>query len=81
MNIETAATVKRIATMICSVAVMVCFGYAIGGAGGYLIGRGRPLVILLGLAGGAVFTCAAFAIWRLYLKDIEVLNGQDERDE
>jgi hypothetical protein len=81
MNIETAAIFKRVATMICSIAVIVCLGYAIGGAGGYLVGRGRPLVILMGLAGGAVFTYLSFRIWRLYLEDVEVLNGQDKEDE
>ncbi|MDR1510610.1 MAG: hypothetical protein LBS53_13350 [Synergistaceae bacterium] len=80
MNIETTATLKRMATLVCSITVIVCLGYAIGGAGGYLTGNGRPLVILLGLAGGVVFTCLSFWIWRGYLKDIATLNGQDEED-
>ncbi|MDR1137779.1 MAG: hypothetical protein LBK91_05595 [Synergistaceae bacterium] len=81
MNIESAATLKRIATLICSMAVIVCMGYAIGGAGGYLTGKGRPLVILLGLAGAAFFTCVSLGIWRSYLKDIAILNGRDREDE
>jgi hypothetical protein len=81
MNLETSATLKRIATLICSMTVIVCLGYAIGGAGGYLVGKGRPLVILLGLSGGAVFTCASLRIWQAYLKDAAILNARDEEGE
>jgi hypothetical protein len=81
MNAETRVALKRTATMICSMAVIVCFGYATGGAAGYLAGRGRPLAILLGLLGGGCFTCLSFAIWRSYLTDIEPGNARDRGDE
>ncbi|MDR3279688.1 MAG: hypothetical protein LBT23_04170 [Synergistaceae bacterium] len=71
MNVETSITVKRIATLICSMTVIVFFGYALGGVGGYLMGRGQPRTIAWGLAGGSLLAYMAIRIWRSYLKDVE----------
>ena len=75
------ATLKRIATLLCAVAVLIFFGHAIGGAGGYLAGRGRPFVILWGVSGAVVFTWLSFFIWKSYLRDIGVLEERDEGGE
>ena len=72
---------KRIATMFCSMAVLVCFGYAVGGAGGYLVGRGSPRAIILGLLGGAALTCASLQLWKSYIADVEIIDAPEQEDE
>jgi hypothetical protein len=81
MNAEHKIILKRIITLICSMTVMVCLGHAIAGMGGYLVGRGRPAYVLLGLCGGGVFSCAAFAVWKSYLKDITSADEREREDE
>ena len=81
MNAEHKIILKRIITLICSMMVMVCFGQAIAGMGGYLVGRGRPLYVLLGLCGGAVFSYAAIAVWKSYLKDVTAEDAREREDE
>jgi hypothetical protein len=81
MNVEHKIILKRITTLICSMTVMACFGQAIAGMGGYLVGRGRPMYVLLGLCGGAVFSCAAIAVWKSYLKDVMAANAREREDE
>ena len=78
---EVRPVLKRIATMLCSIAVLFFFGHAVGGAGGYLAGRGRPDVILLGILGAAVFAWLSFFIWKSYLRDIDIPEGRDEGGE
>ena len=78
MKIETRAVVKRIAALVCSITVIACVGYAVGGAGGYLAGRGNPWAIVRGLSGGAVFTYMSLLVWRSYLDDAITLNERDE---
>jgi hypothetical protein len=77
MDVETRITLKRLATLICSMTVIVCLGYAIGGTGGYLVGQGRPLVILFGILGGIAFTYLSLLIWKSYLKDVDSLNERE----
>jgi hypothetical protein len=81
MNIENRATAKRIATLVCSVSVIILYGYAIGGAGSYLAGDGHPWPIAWGLVGGSVLVFAAFKIWRSYLEDVVILNEREKKDE
>ncbi|MDR1134237.1 MAG: hypothetical protein LBL05_08730 [Synergistaceae bacterium] len=81
MNAEHKIILKRIITLICSMIVMVCFGQAIAGMGGYLVGRGRPMYVLLGLCGGAAFSCAAVAVWKSYISDITAANAREREDE
>ena len=61
--------------------VMACLGQAIAGMGGYLVGRGRPMYVLLGLCGGAVFSYAAIAVWKSYIKDITAADALEREDE
>jgi hypothetical protein len=59
--------VLRISILCLSFGAMIGYGYALGGLGGYLFGRGKPLVIAAGLAGGTVSALLALKIWRIYL--------------
>ena len=81
MNAEHRIILKRIATLICSMLAMACLGQAIAGMGGYLVGRGRPMYVLLGLCGGAVLSCAAIAVWKSYLKDVTAADAREREDE
>ena len=81
MNAEHKIILKRIITLICSMMVMVCFGQAIAGMGGYLVGRGHPLYVLLGLCVGAVFSYAAIAVWKSYLKDVTAEDAREREAE
>ena len=78
---ERRATLKRIATLLCSITVLIFFGRAVGGAGGYLAGRGRPNAILWGILGAGVFTWLSFFIWKSYLRDIGIPRERDGGDE
>jgi hypothetical protein len=81
MNAEHKIILKRIITLICSMTVMVCLGQAIAGMGGYLVGQGRPLYVLLGLCGGAGFSYAAIAVWKSYVEDVTAANAREREDE
>jgi hypothetical protein len=61
---------KRISVLLLSFGSIIGYGYALGGLGGYLFDRGRPLVIAAGLIGGTISAIAAIAVWRRYLEDI-----------
>ncbi len=61
---------KRLLVLFLSIGTIVAFGYALGGMGGYLYGKGRPLVVAAGLIGGCVSACAALRLWKSYLEDI-----------
>lgn len=56
--------------LLLSFGSIIGYGYALGGLGGYLFDRGRPLVIAAGLIGGTISAIAAIAVWRRYLEDI-----------
>lgn len=73
--------VKRIAVLWLSLAAIVLLGYAVGGAGGYLFGAGRPLVIAGGLSGGSACCVLALKIWRSYLDDCEKTNNGSAREQ
>lgn len=77
MNLETRATAKRIATLLCSAGTIVGYAYLIGGAGGYLFGKGKPLHAALGFVVGSILAVVAIKIWRSYLIDVEELNRRD----
>jgi hypothetical protein len=81
MNVERKIILKRITTLICSMMAMVCLGRAIAGMGGYLVGRGRPMYVLLGLFGGAIFSYAAIAVWKSYIEDVTAANAREREDE
>ncbi len=54
-----------------SFGTIIAFGYALGGLGGYIFDRGKPLVIAAGLGGGIISALLALKIWRIYLDDLE----------
>lgn len=80
-NLEKRATWKRLGTLLCSIGTVVSYGYLIGGTGGYLMGRGRPLVAAAGLIGGTLLAWAAIKLWRSYLTDVSELNERDKKRE
>ena len=61
---------KRLLVLFLSIGTIVAFGYALGGMGGYLYGKGRPLVAAGGLFGGCLSSYAALKLWKVYLEDI-----------
>ena len=67
---------KRISVIIRSFCNLIAFGYSLGGLGGYLVGRGRPLMIISGLVIGTLSAILAFYIWNMYLDEIAV---EDEK--
>ena len=62
---------KRLLVLFLSFGTIIAFGYALGGLGGYMYDKGKPLVIAAGLIGGCLSAAAAIRIWRSYLSDIE----------
>jgi hypothetical protein len=80
MNLETKATLKRITVLLCSIGTLVGYGYLIGGFGGYLFERGRPVTAVIGFFAGSAFACAAIFIWRSYLEDLSILGETDKED-
>lgn len=81
MNLETRATVKRLATMLCSMGTIVSYSYLIGGTGGYLFGKGRPWTAACGFVAGTILALIAIKIWRSYLVDVNLLNEQEGKDD
>lgn len=62
---------KRLLVLFLSFGTIIAFGYALGGLGGYIFDRGKPLVIAAGLGGGIVLAILALKVWRVYLDDLE----------
>jgi len=62
---------KRLLVLFLSFGTIIAFGYALGGLGGYMFDKGKPLVIAAGLVGGLVSGSLAMIIWRTYLNDID----------
>lgn len=77
MNIETRATLKRMATMFCSIGTLAGYSYLIGGVGGYLFDKGRPLLAAAGFIAGTLLALIALRFWKSYLVDVEILNEKD----
>jgi len=44
------------------------YGKALGGLGGYLVNRGSPRLITLGLGGGTLCALGALLLWKRYLE-------------
>lgn len=78
-KVERSAVVKRLLCTLCSLGTLGGYGCLIGGVGGYLFGRGRPLFALGGFIAGSMLAWAAIRLWQSYLKDIEILS-QRERE-
>ncbi|MDR1915203.1 MAG: hypothetical protein LBQ58_01345 [Synergistaceae bacterium] len=71
MNLETRIAAKRIMTLMASMGTILCYGYALGGVGGYLVGRGSPFIAAAGIISGSLLAFAAIRIWKSYLSDLE----------
>lgn len=69
---------KRLLVLFLSFGTIIAFGYALGGLGGYMYDKGKPLVIAAGLIGGCASAAAAMKIWRSYLTDIEAEDAQNK---
>lgn len=80
MSLETRATLKRFSTMLCSIGTIVAYSYLLGGAGGYLFGRGRPVIAALGFVTGTALAGIALRIWKSYLEDVALLEEQEKKD-
>lgn len=61
---------KRLLVLILSISSVVAYGYALGGLGGFLLGRGSVTYVVLGLTGGTACALGALKIWREYLKEV-----------
>ena len=62
---------KRLLVLFLSFGTIIAFGYALGGLGGYIFDKGKPLVIAAGLGGGILSALLALKVWRVYLDDLE----------
>lgn len=69
---------KRLLVLFLSFGTIIAFGYALGGLGGYMYDKGKPLVIAAGLIGCCASAAAAMKIWRSYLTDIEAEDAKNK---
>lgn len=83
MKIENSITLKRFGCMLCSLGTIWCYSYLVGGTGGYLFGKGEPIVALAGFLGGTALAACAFVLWRSYLRDLGLLaeRGSEKEDD
>jgi tetrahydromethanopterin S-methyltransferase subunit C len=65
----------RLIVLILSLASVVFYGKALAGLGSYLVGKGHPELMVIGLAGGTVTAVAALVCWKRYLRQIEEEEG------
>ncbi|EHM09340.1 hypothetical protein TheveDRAFT_0153 [Thermanaerovibrio velox DSM 12556] len=61
---------KRLLVLVLSISSVAAYGYALGGLGGFLLGRGSVTYVVLGLAGGTGCALLALKLWREYLKEV-----------
>ena len=61
----------RLVVLVLSIGSVVGYGYALGGLGGYLLGRGNPWYVAGGLVGGTVAALGALRLWKAYLRELE----------
>lgn len=70
---------KRILVLCLSFSTIVSYGYALGGLGGYLLGKGKPLVIAAGFIGGTICAVLALRIWKVYIEEIAKEDAEIQR--
>ena len=70
----------RITVLCLSMSTMIGYGYALGGLGGYLFGKGRPMVIAMGFIGGTLCALVELRLWRIYLNDLSKECSETEMD-
>lgn len=64
---------RRLAVLILSIGSVVGFGYALGGLGGYLLGKGDMRYVAGGLTGGFAAALGALRLWKDYLAELAEL--------
>lgn len=63
--------VMRLIVLVLSLASIVFYGKALAGLGSFLVGKGHPELIAIGLVGGTVSAAAALITWKRYLREME----------
>ena len=58
----------RLLVLVLSLGSIFFYGKALGGLGGYLVDRGSPKLIILGLLGGTLCALGALVLWKRYLE-------------
>ena len=70
---------RRLAVLLLSIGSVVGFGYALGGLGGYLLGKGDMRYVAGGLTGGFAAALGALRLWKDYLAELaeEISDRED----
>jgi hypothetical protein len=70
----------RFTVLVLSIATLGFYGHAVAGVGGYLVGRGRPDLIAIGLAGGTACAAAALWLWHRFLCSVDEEIRQRDKE-
>lgn len=62
---------KRLVVLILSFSTIICYGYALGGLGARIMGRGDLYVIPAGFIGGTLCAWLALRLWRQFLDELD----------
>ena len=57
----------RLIVLLLTIGTIVLYAHALAGLGGYLLGNGRPWMIIYGLSGGTCTAALALWLWKKYL--------------
>ena len=68
----------RLVVLFLAIGTVVLYAHALAGLGGYLLGNGRPWMIIYGLSGGTCTAVLALWLWKKYLLSL-VDDGEDHR--
>ncbi len=58
----------RLIVLVLSLGSIFFYGKALGGLGGYLVERGDPWLIVLGLGGGTLCALGALFLWKRFME-------------
>ncbi|MBN1332490.1 MAG: hypothetical protein JW971_01895 [Synergistales bacterium] len=67
----------RLVVLILTIGTIILYAHALAGLGGYLLGKGRPWMILYGLTGGTCTAVLALWLWKKYLLSLSD-NGEND---
>lgn len=71
--------IKRITVLVLSFVTLICYGKAIKGLAGYLVGKGNPLLIVGGMILGTLCAYFSMKVWQSYLIDLtEIIDETKE---
>lgn len=68
----------RLTVLVLSMGSVVSFGYALAGAAGFLVGRGRADYIICGLLFGVLSAAGALFLWKKFLLS---MGMEEERED